>query len=216
MYAFSENFVLPLSHDEVVHGKGSLLGKMPGDRWQRLANLRLYLAFQYAQPGKKLLFMGGEFAQEREWNHDGELDWHLLADPDHRGVQRLVRDLNRLHRTLGSLHRRDCEDDGFRWIDCSDDAQSVLAWRRMGDDPRECVVVACNFTPVPRAGYRIGVPRPGRYREVLNSDARDYGGSGMGNGGGVFADELPWHGLPCSLALTLPPLAALILLAPAT
>jgi 1,4-alpha-glucan branching enzyme len=216
LYAFSENFVLPLSHDEVVYGKGSLLGKMPGDRWQRLANLRLYLAFQYAQPGKKLLFMGGEFAQEREWNHDGELDWHLLADPDHRGVQRLVRDLNRLHRTLGSLHRRDCEDDGFRWIDCSDDAQSVLAWRRMGDDPRECVVVACNFTPVPRAGYRIGVPRPGRYREVLNSDARDYGGSGMGNGGGVFADELPWHGLPCSLALTLPPLAALILLAPAT
>ncbi|TAM98622.1 MAG: 1,4-alpha-glucan branching protein GlgB [Rhodanobacteraceae bacterium] len=215
LYAFSENFVLPLSHDEVVHGKGSLLGKMPGDRWQRLANLRLYLAFQYAQPGKKLLFMGGELAQEREWNHDGELDWHLLADPDHRGVQHLVRDLNHLYRTLTSLHRSDCEADGFQWIDCSDSAQSVLVWRRMGGDSRESVVVACNFTPVPRLGYRIGVSRPGHYREVLNSDARDYGGSGMGNGGSVSADEVPWHDMPCSLALTLPPLATLILLAPA-
>jgi len=215
LYAFSENFVLPLSHDEVVHGKGSLLGKMPGDRWQRLANLRLYLAFQYTQPGKKLLFMGGEFAQEREWDHDGSLDWQLLADPDHQGMQRLVRDLNRLYRTLGSLHRKDCEGGGFQWIDCSDSEQSVLAWQRMGDDPHELVVVACNFTPVPRLGYRIGVPRPGRYREVFNSDARDYGGSGMGNCGGVAADAVPWHGMACSLALTLPPLAALILIAPA-
>jgi 1,4-alpha-glucan branching enzyme len=215
LYAFTENFVLPLSHDEVVHGKDALLDKMPGDRWQRLANLRLYLAFQYTQPGKKLLFMGGEFAQEREWNHDGELDWHLLADPDHRGVQRLVRDLNHLYRALDGLHRRDSESSGFEWIDCSDQAQSVLAWRRIGDDPGESVVVACNFTPVPRLGYRIGVPRAGRYRELLNSDARDYGGSGMGNGGSISTDGMPWHGMPCSLTLTLPPLAALILLAPA-
>ena len=214
LYAFSEHFVLPLSHDEVVHGKGSLLGKMPGDRWQRLANLRLYLAFQFTQPGKKLLFMGGEFAQEREWNHDAELDWGLLADPSHAGMQRFVRDLNRLYRQLPCLHRHDCHDRGFRWIDCNDIEQSVLAWRRIGDEPDDFAVIVCNFTPVPRHGYRVGVPRPGRYREVLNGDALDYGGSGIGNGGGVDSEPSPRHGQAHSLALTLPPLAALVLLPP--
>jgi len=215
LYAFSENFVLPLSHDEVVYGKGSLFGKMPGDRWQRLANLRLYLAFQYTQPGKKLLFMGGEFAQQREWNHDRELDWGLLADPAHAGVQALLRDLNRLYRTLDCLHRHDCDGRGFRWIDCNDSEQSVLAWRRSGEDPRHFTVIVCNFTPVPRHGYRIGVPLPGPYREVFNSDAHDYGGSGLGNTGCVYSAPVAWHGEAQSLTLTLPPLAALILLPPA-
>ena len=214
LYAFSEHFVLPLSHDEAVHGKGSLLGKMTGDHWQRLANLRAYLAFQYTQPGKKLLFMGGEFAQEREWNHDTELDWTLLDAPDHAGMQRMLRDLNRLYRSLPCLHRRDTDGRGFHWIDCNDNEQSVLAWRRIGDDARDFAVIACNFTPVPRHGYRIGVPLPGRYREVFNSDAADYGGSGMGNAGSVETTAVPWHGQAQSLALTLPPLAALVLVPP--
>lgn len=212
LYAFSENFILPLSHDEVVHGKGSLLGKMPGDRWQRLANLRLYLAFQYTQPGKKLLFMGDEFAQEREWNHDTQLDWPLLDCPNHSGVQQLVRDLNQLYRSLGSLHGRDCDSRGFRWIDCNDTEQSVLAWRRMGEDASDTVIVVGNFTPVPRIGYRVGVPAPGVYVERFNSDAREYGGSGMGNLGAVASEAVPMHGEPWSLSLTLPPLAALILM----
>ena len=214
-YAFQENFILPLSHDEVVHGKGSLVGKMPGDDWQKFANLRLLLAYMYAHPGKKLLFMGGEFAQQREWNHDRELDWGLLADPAHAGVQALLRDLNRLYRTLDCLHRHDCDGRGFRWIDCNDSEQSVLAWRRSGEDPRHFTVIVCNFTPVPRHGYRIGVPLPGPYREVFNSDAHDYGGSGLGNTGCVYSAPVAWHGEAQSLTLTLPPLAALILLPPA-
>ena len=211
LYAFSENFVLPLSHDEVVHGKGSLFGKMPGDRWQKFANLRAYYGFMYSMPGKKLLFMGGEFAQEREWNHDAGLDWHLLADPMHRGVQQLIRDLNGLYRALPALHERDCEADGFEWIDCSDADQGVIAYVRRATDAGQLAVIVCNFTPVSRDAYRIGVPRPGFYRERLNTDARDYGGSGAGNLGGKAAEEVPWHGRPWSIALTLPPLAVLVL-----
>ncbi|MBI4183530.1 MAG: 1,4-alpha-glucan branching protein GlgB [Proteobacteria bacterium] len=214
LYAFSENFVLPLSHDEVVHGKGSLIGKMPGDRWQRFANLRAYYGFLFTYPGKKLLFMGGEFAQEREWNHDESLDWHLLSDPLHAGVQRLVGDLNRLYRERRALHELDCESDGFRWIDCADVEQSVVSYLRLAREAGEFAVVVCNFTPVVRPGYRVGVPAPGRYAERLNTDATEYGGSGVGNLGGVEAEAVPWHGQPCSLVLTLPPLATLVLLPP--
>ncbi len=210
LYAFSENFVLPLSHDEVVHGKGSLIGKMPGDRWQKFANLRLYLAFTYGHPGKKLVFMGGEFAQAREWDHDRPLDWDLLADPMHRGVQTVVRDLNRLYRRTPALHRRDCEPQGFEWIDCHDREQSVISFLRR-DDAGDHVVVVCNFTPVVRAGYVIGVPAGGQYVELLNTDSAFYGGSDVGNGGVVAAADAPRHGLPHSLTLTLPPLGALFL-----
>ncbi|HET9484918.1 MAG TPA: 1,4-alpha-glucan branching enzyme, partial [Xanthomonadales bacterium] len=209
-YAYSERFLLPLSHDEVVHGKGSLLTKMPGDRWQQLANLRLLLAWQYLQPGKKLLFMGCELGQEREWNHDGELDWHLLEREPHRGVQRLVADLNRLYRERRALHEGDCAQYGYRWIDCDDAAQSVLAWQRLDRDGAPLVVV-CNFTPAVRGDYRIGVPRAGIWREVLNTDSGIYGGSDVGNLGNVVAEQAPWHGEPCSVVLTLPPLAALVL-----
>jgi 1,4-alpha-glucan branching enzyme len=215
VYAFSENFVLPLSHDEVVHGKGSLLGKMPGDDWQRFANLRLYLAFMWTQPGKKLLFMGGEFGQRREWDHDRELDWPLLEEAGngdrHRGVQALVRELNRLHREQPALHALDCEPRGFEWIDCQDAAQSVIAWLRVGREPADCVLVVGNFTPVVRDAYRLGVPRGGRWDEILNSDAADYGGSGVGNLGAVEAQTLPCHGRPFSVTLRLPPLAVLVL-----
>ncbi len=211
LYAFSENFMLPLSHDEVVHGKGSLLGKMPGDRWQKFANLRAYFAFMYGHPGKKLLFMGGELAQEREWNHDAGLDWHLLADPQHAGIQLLVRDLNHLYRDLPALHERDCEADGFEWIDCNDRDNSILCFLRRGDEAGEIAVAAYNFTPVPHREYRVGVPVPGRYRELLNSDAACYGGSGLGNGGAVGAEPVPCHSRPYSISLTLPPLSGLIL-----
>ncbi len=215
VYAFSENFVLPLSHDEVVHGKGSLLGKMPGDDWQRFANLRLYLAFMWTQPGKKLLFMGGEFGQRREWDHDRELDWSLLEDTDsgarHRGLSLLVRELNRLHRRLPALHALDCEPRGFEWIDCQDAAQSVIAYLRIGRTPDDCVLVVCNFTPMVRDAYRIGVPRGGRWDEILNSDAGEYGGSGVGNLGAVTAGPLASHGRPFSVTLRLPPLAVLVL-----
>jgi 1,4-alpha-glucan branching enzyme len=210
LYAFHENFILPLSHDEVVHGKGSLLGKMPGDHWQRFANLRAYLGFMWTHPGKKLLFMGGEFAQEAEWNHDRGLDWQLLSDPLHEGVRRLVRDLNGLYRATPALFELDCEEAGFRWIDAANVEQSVLAYLRRGRDPERLVAVVCNFTPVPRSGYRIGVPRPGRYRERINTDAVEYGGSGIGNFGGVEAEPSPMHGLPYSLSLELPPLAVVI------
>lgn len=210
LYAYSENFVLPLSHDEVVHGKGSLLGKMPGDAWQRQANLRLLLAWQAFTPGKKLMFMGGEFGQLREWAQDRELDWGLLADPAHAGVQRLSADLNRLYRDLPALHEQDFQPAGFEWIDCHDSEHSVLAWLRWGRDG-SCVVVAVNFTPVPRSGYRLGVPQAGRYVEVLNSDSTHYGGSDLGNAGGVEAGEGEWMGRPASLAITLPPLAAVLL-----
>jgi 1,4-alpha-glucan branching enzyme len=211
LYAFQENFILPLSHDEVVHGKGSLLAKMPGDRWQRFANLRAYYGFMWTHPGKKLLFMGGEFAQEREWNHDQGLAWQSLADPFHAGVQRAVRDLNHLYRALPALHQVDFEAAGFQWLIGNDAEQSTMAFMRKGREPDDFVIVLCNFTPVPRHDYRVGVPRPGRYRERFNSDAREYGGSGVGNGGMVVAEEMPAHGLPCSLRLTLPPLATLLL-----
>jgi 1,4-alpha-glucan branching enzyme len=211
LYAFTENFVLPLSHDEVVHGKGSLLGKMPGDRWQKFANLRAYYAFMWGHPGKKLVFMGGEIGQEREWNHDASLDWHLLDDPMHHGMQSLMRDLNHVYRELGALHQRDFEPAGFEWLVAGDADQSVIAFLRRGHDPSRSVVVVSNFTPIPRHGYRVGVSQPGFYRERINTDAGIYGGSNLGNGGGVWADGVPAHERPFSLSLTLPPLGSLIL-----
>jgi 1,4-alpha-glucan branching enzyme len=210
VYAFSEQFMLPLSHDEVVHGKGSLLGRMPGDEWQRFANLRAYYGFMWGHPGKKLLFMGGEFAQEREWNHDHALDWGLLDDPLHRGVQALVRDLNALYRAQPGLHASDGDGHGFFWLVEDDRDNSVLAFcRRHGDAPP--VLVISNFTPVPRHGYRIGAPHSGHWYEALNTDAPIYGGSGLGNLGQVIASGPPSHGQPHSLQLTLPPLATLVL-----
>ncbi|MEB2344502.1 MAG: 1,4-alpha-glucan branching protein GlgB [Deltaproteobacteria bacterium] len=209
LYAFSENFVLPLSHDEVVHGKGSLLAKMPGDAWQRFANLRALFAMMWAQPGKKLLFMGGEIGQGSEWNHDGELDWGLLAHAPHQGLQRFVRDLNTTYRAEPALHELDCDAAGFAWIDCNDNEQSTLSWLRRARSGAGTIAVACNLTPVPREGFRLGVPAPGRWHEILNSDAPLYGGSGLGNLGGADAVPRPWHGLPCSISITLPPLAVL-------
>ncbi|HVC34327.1 MAG TPA: 1,4-alpha-glucan branching protein GlgB [Chloroflexota bacterium] len=211
LYAFWENFVLSLSHDEVVHGKGSLLGKLPGDVWQKFANLRLLLGYLYAQPGKKLLFMGGEFGQWREWDHEQGLDWHLLAHPPHAGVQRWVKDLNRLYRSEPALHDLDFSPAGFEWIDCNDTEQSVLSFLRKGKSPDENILAVGNFTPIPRPNYRLGVPRGGFWREVANSDAREYGGSGWGNLGGVEADQTPMHGRPSSLRLNLPPLGIVFL-----
>ncbi|WP_426955843.1 1,4-alpha-glucan branching protein GlgB [Muricoccus radiodurans] len=211
VYAFSERFMLPLSHDEVVHGKGSLLGKMPGDDWQKRANLRAYFGFMWTHPGKKLLFMGGEIAQPTEWNHDAQIPWNLLDDSGHRGVQALMRDLNRAYRNLPALHARDADPAGFAWVVMDDAAQSVLAYLRLGRDGDAPVLVVCNLTPVPRHGYRLGVPQAGRWREILNTDADVYGGSGVGNSGGVEAASDPSHGQPASLTLTLPPLATLIL-----
>ncbi len=210
LYAFHENFVLPLSHDEMVHGKGSLIGKMTGDRWQRFANLRAYFAYMWTHPGKKLLFMGGEFAQEREWNHDIGLDWQLLADPLNEGVRRLVRDLNFLYRDTPALHQLDCDPEGFQWIDVANAAESIVSYVRCSRNPNELGVVVCNFTPVPRENYRIGVPRPGRYRERINTDATEYGGSGVGNAGEIHAEPHPIHGQHYSIALRLPPLGVLI------
>jgi 1,4-alpha-glucan branching enzyme len=209
LYAFSENFVLPLSHDEVVHGKGSLLARIPGDIWQRLATLRAYYGLMWAYPGKKLLFQGSEFAQIREWDFNGSLDWHLLDDPGHRGVQTLIGDLNRVYRAEGALHSRDNEPEGFRWIVVDDAAHSVFAWLRTGAEGMRPVVAIANFTPVPREGYRIGLPLAGRWREVLNTDAALYGGSNMGNAGTVHADATPSHGLPCSATVTVPPLGTI-------
>jgi len=209
LYAFHENFVLPLSHDEVVYGKGSLLGKMPGDDWQRFANLRLLLGYMYAQPGKKLLFMGGEIGQWREWQHDGSLDWHLLENPQHVGVRRWVEDLNSFYRGAPGLHELDCDPSGFEWIDCCDADASVVSLLRKGRINNSEILVVCNFTPVPRLNYRIGVPRGGVWQERLNSDARDYGGSGVGNMGGVEAAPLTCHGRRFSLSLALPPLSIL-------
>jgi 1,4-alpha-glucan branching enzyme len=210
LYAFSENFVLPISHDEVVHGKGSLLARMPGDRWQKFANLRAYLGFMWTHPGKKLLFMGAEFGQEREWNYQFSLDWHLLDDPLHKGAQMLVRDLNRLYSGRADLHERDCEPEGFEWIDAADSEQSVLSFLRRGKEPGSVSIVVCNFTPVVRHEYRIGVPLPGDYREAMNTDATGYGGSGVSSGAVVTADAAPWHGRPHSINLTLPPLATVV------
>jgi 1,4-alpha-glucan branching enzyme len=207
LYAFTENFVLSLSHDEIVHLKGSLLSRMPGDDWQKRANLRLLLGYQHAQPGKKLLFMGGEFGQWREWNHDAELDWSLLSDPAHEGLRRFTADLNRFYRQEPAMHELDCDPAGFEWIDCNDSQQSVVTLLRRAQSSARTVVVACNFTPVPRQGYRIGVPFPGFWEEALNSDAAVYGGSGMGNLGGVEAQDVPAHGRPHSIQFVLPPLA---------
>jgi 1,4-alpha-glucan branching enzyme len=211
LYAFSERFILPLSHDEVVHGKGSLIGKMSGDEWQRFANLRAYLAFMWAHPGKKLLFMGGEIAQEAEWSHDRQIDWHLLDQPAHAGVQRLVRDLNRVYVAEPALHRLDADCHGFRWIIGDDRANSAFAFLRSGGDDAPLVLAVCNMTPVPRHGYRIGVPRAGRWRELLNSDSSLYGGSDVGNRGAVDASGAAAHGEGQSLELVLPPLATLLL-----
>jgi 1,4-alpha-glucan branching enzyme len=209
MYAFSENFVLPLSHDEVVHLKGSLLGKMSGDTWQKFANLRLLFGYMFAQPGKKLLFMGGELGEWREWNHDASLDWEALGRPLHAGVQRWVADLNALYREEAALHVLDCEPGGFAWIDCHDADQSVLTLLRRGEGG-EALVFALNFTPVPRHGYRIGVPLEGRWQEVLNSDGTVYGGSGAGNLGRVESEPVKHHGYAHSINVTLPPLATVV------
>jgi 1,4-alpha-glucan branching enzyme len=183
---------------------------MPGDRWQRFANLRAYFAFMWGHPGKKLLFMGGEFGQEREWNHDRELDWRLLDDPFHSGVQALVRDLNQLYRSEPCLHQLDADPAGFEWVDASDTEQSVLSFLRRGRTPGEVALVVCNFTPVPRLGYRVGVPEPGYWAERINTDAGQYGGSGIGNLGGVHSESRSCHGRPHSLVLSLPPLATAI------
>jgi len=207
LYAFGENFVLPLSHDEVVHGKGSLLGKMPGDDWQKFANLRLLFGYMYAQPAKKLLFMGGEFGQRSEWNHDHSLEWHLLQYEPHLGLQQWVRDLNHLYRTEPALHELDFEMAGFEWIDCNDHQSSTISLIRKGKSTDDILLVVCNFTPVPRLHYRVGVPRGGFWREVLNSDAKEYGGSGLGNSGGVEASPIRVHGRRYRLDLLLPPLA---------
>jgi 1,4-alpha-glucan branching enzyme len=210
-YAFTENFQLPLSHDEVVHGKGSLIGKMPGDEWQQFANLRLLYGYMWAHPGKQLLFMGGEFGQRREWQHDESLEWHVLQFAPHAGVRRWIADLNALYRTTRALHARDFEAGGFEWIDCHDSENSVLSFLRRGEEPDDVVLVVCNFTPVPRPNYRIGIPLGGWWIERLNSDAREYGGSGHGNLGGVGVAPLPSHGRYHSLTLELPPLAAVFL-----
>ncbi|MDR3415317.1 MAG: 1,4-alpha-glucan branching protein GlgB [Nevskia sp.] len=215
MYAFSEHFMLPLSHDEVVHLKRSLFSKMSGDRWQQFANLRAYLGLMWGYPGKKLLFMGAELAQEREWDHDSELQWHLLADPRHRGVQNLVRDLNRLYVAEPALHAGDCHGHGFRWVVVDDRENCVFAWLRHDPQGGTPVLVVCNMTPVPRHHYRVGVPQGGRWRELLNTDAGHYAGSNMGNAGAILAEtdsaRKASHGLPESLVLTLPPLATLML-----
>jgi len=210
VYAFSERFLLPLSHDEMVHGKGSLIRKMTGDRWQRFANLRAYFGLMWSYPGKKLLFMGGEFAQEREWNHDTALDWHLLSDPLHGGVRRLVRDLNRLYIGEPALHQRDCESGGFHWVVVEDKANCVFAWLRRGYDGAPLLTVT-NMTPLPHYGYRVGVPAVGTWRELLNTDAKYYGGSNVGNVGAVVARNIGSHGQPASLELTLPPLGTVLL-----
>jgi 1,4-alpha-glucan branching enzyme len=207
LYAFHENFVLPLSHDEVVYGKGSLLEKMSGDDWQKFANLRALFGYMYAQPAKKLIFMGGEFGQRHEWAHDGSLEWDLLDYPSHAGVRHWLQDLNRFYRREPALYELDCDPAGFEWIDCSDADSSVVSLVRKGNSTSTLVLAACNFTPVPRTGYRVGVPRGGFWREVLNSDAVEYSGSGMGNHGGVEAIGDSAHGRPYSLAITLPPLS---------
>ncbi|TXT38766.1 MAG: 1 4-alpha-glucan branching enzyme [Comamonadaceae bacterium] len=212
IYAFNENFVLPISHDEVVHGKGSLLTKMPGDRWQQLANVRAFLGYMWGHPGKKLLFMGCEFAQEREWNHDHSLDWHLLENPQHAGVQQLVRDLNQLYRATPALYQQDFDPAGFEWIDHSDAAHSILSFIRHGRNAHDIMLVVCNFTPEVHTGYRLGVPHPGLYREVLNTDSAHYGGSNTGTPlGGACAEPTTWHDQPYSIMITLPPLSTVFL-----
>lgn len=211
LYAYTENYMLPLSHDEVVHGKGSLLGRMPGDEWQRFANLRLLLTWQIAQPGKKLMFMGGEFGQVLEWNHDASLDWHLASFPAHAGVQKLSGDLNRLYKLEPALHELDSVPEGFEWVDCSDSNQSIISFLRRDRTSESVLLAVFNFTPVPRSDYRVGVPADGNWQEILNTDAFYYGGSGQGNLGEVQADPIAAHGRSFSLSLVIPPLGALLL-----
>ena len=211
VYAFTENFMLPLSHDEVVHGKCSLLSQMPGDHWQKFANLRLLFGYQYTQPGKKLLFMGGEIAQWLEWNHNTQLDWPLLEHATHQGIQRLIRDLNTLYRTEPALHQWDMSGEGFHWISCDDWQNSVFAYIRQGRGPQDKVIVVINFTPVPRYNYRIGVPAAGYYIERMNTDSSLYGGSNVGNVGGVYSQPGSSHGESQFISLTLPPLGMLVL-----
>ncbi|MEL6582659.1 MAG: 1,4-alpha-glucan branching protein GlgB [Pseudomonadota bacterium] len=213
VYAFSENFVLPISHDEVVHGKGSMLGKMPGDAWQQFANLRAFYGFMWGHPGKKLLFMGQEWGQRAEWNHAAELDWAALDDPAHAGVQRLVKDLNALYRATPALYERDTEGSGFEWLISDGAADNVFAWLRKGEGDTPSLAVICNFAPVAREGYVVPLPKAGVWREVLNTDAEVYGGSGMGNLGAVETEAVPLHGRPASAKVTLPPLGTVFLVA---
>jgi 1,4-alpha-glucan branching enzyme len=212
IYAYSENYVLPISHDEVVYGKGSLLRKMPGDRWQQLANVRAYLAYMWAHPGKQLLFMGQEFAQDAEWAESRSLDWWHLDDPAHRGILGLVTDLKARYRELPALWSLDVDPAGFQWIDANDSTGNVLSFLRYakpedeGEESPQVLACVANFAGMPHEGYRIGLPRPGRWREIVNTDAEGYGGSGVGNWGGVEAVEEPWHGQPYSATITAPPL----------
>jgi 1,4-alpha-glucan branching enzyme len=209
MYAYSEHFVLPLSHDEVVHGKGSLYARMWGDAWQKCANLKSLFALMYAHPGRKLLFMGAELGQKNEWDHDSQLDWSLLEDAAHAGVQKLVRDVNHLYRSRGALHERDDDQGGFSWIEVNDRLNSVFAFMRYGQAESAQILVACNFTPVPRHSYRIGVPMAGSWRECLNTDSSHYAGSGVGNLGRVVSESVPSHGFSQSISLSLPPLGVI-------
>jgi 1,4-alpha-glucan branching enzyme len=207
LYAFTENFLLPVSHDEVVHGKRALVSKMPGDEWQRFANARAFLAYMFAHPGKKLMFMGTEFGQTEEWNHERGLMWWLLQFPVHLKLQTFVKELNALYRREPSLYEVDDTYSGFEWIDLQDADSSIISFLRFAQDREDFIVFVCNFTPVPRHGYRVGVPKPGLYREILNTDADMFGGSNLGNGGAVLADAIKFHGRPASLRVTLPPLA---------
>jgi 1,4-alpha-glucan branching enzyme len=211
IYAFNENFELPLSHDEVVHGKGSLIGKMPGDDWQKRANVRLLLGYMWTHPGKKLLFMGGEIGQWDEWSHERSVDWHLLNVPEHKGLQRWMQDLNKYYRGQRALWERDFVPDGFSWVDCNDVQNNVIGFLRKDAAGNARVLVVCNFTPVPRYNYRLGVPYAGYWREALNSDAKEYGGSGQGNMGGMNTRPLPSHGQDQSISLTLPPLGIVVM-----
>jgi 1,4-alpha-glucan branching enzyme len=210
LYAFNENFILPFSHDEVVHGKRSMMDKVPGDAWQKAATIRTLYTFMYAHPGKKLLFMGGEFGQWREWQHDASLDWHLTQEPLHAGLRQALLDLNHLYRSEAALHAVDFEPAGFSWIDCTDADSSVIAFIRRARDAQDFVVAVFNWTPLVRENYRIGVPEPGFYRELLNTDASFYGGSNVGNAGGVVTEPVSAHGHPQSVALRLPPLGGLL------
>jgi len=211
LYSFTENFVLPFSHDEVVHGKRAMLDKMPGDLWQKHATLRALYGYMFGHPGKKLMFMGSEFGQWREWDHDSSLDWHLLDEPLHLGLQCWVRDLNEAHRRERSLHEVDFDAQGFSWIDCQDNENSVISMIRRARDPHDFTVMVVNFTPVPRPAYRVGVPETGWYREMLNSDAAMYGGSNLGNGGGIQAEPVAAHGYAQSISLIVPPLGFVLL-----
>jgi 1,4-alpha-glucan branching enzyme len=208
LYAFTENFVLVISHDEVVHGKRAMLGKMPGDTWQKFANLRLFYGYMYGHPGKKLLFMGGEFGQWDEWNADKSIDWHLVNYRQHNRLQKYMQELNRMYASEPALFEVDYNWHGFEWIDFHDADNCIVSFLRRSKEPADHIVIVCNFTPVPRMDYRIGVPEHCYYREIMNSDSRDYGGSNLGNEGGVHSQAIPWHGQPCSMSVTLPPLAA--------